>query len=250
MTMTKLVDALVNAHRSAQQVALADVPEPADIAGAYAVQAAVAAALDAHVAGWKVGMRPDGTAMAGPLYAANLRDTPAHWPLPAAGTPLIVEVEVAFRLNRDLPARPGFAYTRHDIAEAVGEIVVGIELVRGRYAITGATPFLALLADNVANTAYIVGGARTGLGAVDVTTLRCRYARDGAPVFDRVGGHPQGDPFAPILACANAGNLPLGGLRAGQLVTTGTLTPPFEVTAATTVIASLDGIGSVSVTID
>lgn len=244
--MTNLVDILVSSHHTQQPLALTPALEPADLAGAYAVQAGVAKALAADVAGWKVGMHPDGTANAGPLYARLMRTSGATWTLPANGAALVAEVEVAFRLGQDLPPRPGKPYTRDDIAAAVAEVIVGIELVRGRYAPGAPTPFLALVADNVANAGYIVGAARKGLGTLDVCRLRVRYALDGKGMHDAVGGHPQGDPFAPIVANANAGILPLGGLRAGQLVTTGTLVPPFTLTQATLVTAELDGIGSVT----
>ena len=243
--MTTLVEILVAGHRTLQQAAPMPELEPADIAAAYATQVAVAQALGASISGWKAGMRPDGTAMAAPLYASLMRGNGATWTLPGVGNPLVCEVEVAFRLNRDLPPR-ATAYSRSDIAAAVAEVVVGIELVRGRFGGPSAPPFHTLLADNVVNAGYIVGEARKGLGTLDVTRLRCRYALDGKPVHDAVGGHPQDDPFAPIMACANAGNLPFGGLRAGQLITTGTLVPPFKLTEPVVVTAELEDIGSVT----
>ena len=243
--MTTLVDILVSGHRSLQQAAPAPELEPRDIAQAYATQAAVATALHATVGGWKVGMRPDGTAMAAPLYASLMRGNGATWTLPGNGNPLVAEVEVAFRLDRDLPPRTA-PYSRADIAAAVAQVVVGIELVRGRFGGTAVPPFHTLLADNVVNAGYIAGDSRQGLGTLDVARLRCRYALDGKPVHDGVGGHPQDDPFAPIVACANAGNLPLGGLRAGQLITTGTLVPPFKLTAPVAIAAELEGVGSVT----
>jgi 2-keto-4-pentenoate hydratase len=243
--MTTLVDILVAGHRTLQQAAPTPELEPVDIAAAYATQVAVAKALGAEVGGWKVGMRPDGTAMAGPLYASLVRSSGATWALPGNGNPLVAEVEVAFRLNRDLPPR-ATPYTRTDIAAAVAEVVVGIELVRGRFGGATPPPFHTLLADNVVNAGYIAGDARKGLGSLDVARLRCRYTLDGKPMHDAVGGHPQDDPYAPIIACANAGNLPLGGLRAGQLITTGTLVPPFKLTAPVVVTAELEGVGGVT----
>ncbi len=245
--MPTLLDNLVAGHRSPQQFPLSAAPAPADMAAAYATQAAVAAALHADVSGWKMGIAGDGTPMAAPLYAQLTRTSGSTWTLPAAGSPWVIEVEIAFRFDRDLAPRPGNPYTRDEIAAAVREAVVGIELVRGRYAVDGPTPLLYLVADNAANAGYIVGAARNGLGALDVRNLALRYTLDGAPAFAGAAAHPQGDPFAPIVACANAGNLPLGGIRSGQVVTTGTLIKPFPVTKSTVVAAELDGIGSVTV---
>ncbi len=245
--MTTLVETLVAGHHAPQQAELDVTLEPADIAAAYAAQVAVAHSLAADIGGWKVGMRPDGTAMAGPLYAHLMRTSGATWMLPPVGNPLIAEVEVAFRLNRDLPARPGTPYTRAEIADSVAEVVVGIELVRGRFA--SPPTFLTLLADNALNAGYIIGASRKGLGALNAARLRCKYALDGEAVHEAVGGHPQDDPFAPIVACANAGNLPFGGIRAGQLVTTGTLVPPFTLAQPALVTAELEGVGSVTLRI-
>jgi 2-keto-4-pentenoate hydratase len=243
--MTTLVDILVAGHRTLQQAEPMPELEPADDAAAYAMQVAVAQALGAEVAGWKVGMRPDGTAVAGPLYKGLMRANGATWTLPGVGNPLVCEVEVAFRLERDLPPRAA-PYTRADIQAAVAEVVVGIELVRGRFGGPAGPPARTLLADNMVNAGYVAGDSRKGLGNLDVARLRCRYSLDGKRMHDAVGGHPQDDPFAPIAACANAGNLPLGGLCAGQLITTGTLVPPFRVTEPVSITAELEGVGSVS----
>ncbi|MBS0320611.1 MAG: hypothetical protein JSR18_08730 [Proteobacteria bacterium] len=245
--MTTLVENLVAGHRSPQQFPLAAAPAPADLAAAYATQEAVAHALHADIAGWKVGISGEGVPMAGPLYAQLTRTSGSTWRMPTAGSPWVVEVEIAFRMRHDLAPRPGQPYTRDDIASLVEEAIVGVELVRGRYVVDGPTPLLYLVADNAANAGYIVGAARKGLGTLDVRKLAVRYTLDGDTAFAGAAVHPQGDPFAPIVACANAGNLPLGGIRAGQVVTTGTLIKPFPVTAPTVIAAELEGIGSVTV---
>ena len=65
-------------------------------------------------------------------------------------------------------------------------------------------------------------------------------------MHDAVGGHPQGDPYAPLVAWANAQCDRLGGLRAGQIVTTGTLTPPRPVDRPCRVRATIEGVGDVA----
>jgi 2-keto-4-pentenoate hydratase len=238
-----LASRLAAAHCSGDL--LRDPPAPPDVAAAYSAQARLCGALAARVGGWKVGIRPDGTPMAAPLYAHLIKATGASWPLPAAG-PLIVEVELALRLARDLPVRER-PYARDEVAAAVGEILVGIELIHSRLA-AAEPPFLAFLADNLGNAGYVTGSATRDFRALDLARLRCTVTVDGALAHDKVGGHPQGDPYAPLLACLGQGRLQLGGFRAGQVVTTGSLIAPLRPTRRTAVRAELEGVGAVEAT--
>jgi 2-keto-4-pentenoate hydratase len=240
-----LASRLATAHCSGDPVRADDALLPPDIAAAYAVQARLCDALAARVGGWKVGIRPDGTPMAAPLYLHLIKPSGAAWPLPSAG-PLIVEVELALRLARDLPVRE-HPYARDEIAAAVGEVLVGIELIHTRLA-AADPPFLAFLADNLGNAGYVTGGATRDFGALDLARLRCTVTVDGAPAHDKVGGHPQGDPYAPLLACLGQGLVPLRGFRAGHIVTTGSLIVPLRPTRRTSLRAELEGIGTVDAT--
>jgi 2-keto-4-pentenoate hydratase len=210
---------------------------PADAAAAMRVQQDVAQRLGAQVGGWKVGFGADGVPFAGPLYQADIVRSPATRPL-AAGDHVIVEVELAFRLARDLPSRDT---SRDEIVAAI----VGIELIRGRLGEPPAVPFLAWIADNAGNAGYVTGGSTRDFRKLDLTRLRCRLAVDGKTVHDKVGGHPQGDPIEPIRAWLARGDDTLGGLRAGHVVTTGSFTTPFRAEGAARFEASMDGIGEV-----
>jgi 2-keto-4-pentenoate hydratase len=214
---------------------------PADAAAAMRVQDDVARRLGAQVGGWKVGFSPDGVPFAGPLYQAGILPSPATRPL-AAGDHVIVEVELAFRLARDLPSRET---SRDEIVAAIDSALVGIELIRGRLGEPPAVPFLAFLADNAGNDGYVTGGATRDFRNLDLTRLRCRLSVGGELVHDKVGGHPQGDPIEPIRAWLARGDDTLGGLRAGQVVTTGSFTTPFRAEHAARFEASMEGIGEV-----
>lgn len=246
--MQPLVDAIVGARRSGACARCDAQLESPDRRVGYATQQAVAAALGESVAGWKVGMLADGTPMAAPMFAGDIRASGATWKLPPYGA-LVVEVEVALRLARDLPVRPGKLYARGEVAAAVGEVLVGVELLASRFAGDGFPPFPLHLADNLGNAGYVVGEATRDFAALDLARLRCRYALDGMQAHDAVGGHPQGDPWLPVLACLNEGLLPLGGFRAGQVITTGSLIKPARVDAPVRVSATLDGVGSVALTL-
>jgi 2-keto-4-pentenoate hydratase len=242
-----LHDAILAARVSHVPAKASKALEPASRPVAYATQHAVAMSLGVHVAGWKVGMLPDGTPMAAPMFASDVRANGASWPLPPGGA-LVAEVEVALRLGHDLPPRPGKPYTRDEIAAAVSEVLVGIELLKSRFAGDGFPAFPIHLADNLGNVGYVIGEATRDFASLDLARLRCRYALDGVEAQDRIGGHPQDDPWAPVIACVNEAAVGLDGFCAGQVITTGSLIKPRTIDGPVLLSASLDGIGSVSVT--
>ena len=244
--LAPLVDAIVAARCSATPARADAALVPASHVVAYATQQAVTDALGLIIGGWKVGMLTDGTPTSAPMYAHDILASGASWRLPASGT-LVVEIELAMRMSHDLPARPGRAYTRDEVAAAIGEVLVGIELLKSRFE-GDAFPAPAVhLADNLGNLGYITGGATHNFATLDLARLMCRYALDGVEAHAAIGGHPQDDPWRPLLACLYAGTLGASGLRAGQLVTTGTLVIPFRISEPVRLTAALDGIGSVSV---
>ncbi len=247
LPLQPLVDAIVAARRTGTPARYRAQLAPADRRIGYATQHAVAAALGASVAGWKVGMLADGTPMAAPMFTGDVRASATAWKLPVDDA-LVVEVEVALRLARDLPARPRKPYARDEIALAVSEVLIGVELLRSRFAGDGFPAFPVHLADNLGNAGYVVGGATRDFASLDLAQLRCRYALGGVAVHDAVGGHPQNDPWVPVIACLNEGMMGLGGFRAGQVITTGSLIKPARVNASTKLTATLDGVGSVAVT--
>jgi 2-keto-4-pentenoate hydratase len=214
---------------------------PRDAAAAMRVQRDVASRLGIRVGGWKAGFSPDGVPFAGPLDAGTIVPSPGTRNL-APGDHVIVEVELAFRLARDLPSRET---SRDDVLAAIGEAIVGIELIRGRLGEPPDVPFLAFLADNAGNDGYVVGASTRDFRPLDLPRLRCRLCVDGVAVHDKLGGHPQGDPIEPIRAYLAHANDALGGLRAGHVITTGSLTTPIRAAKPGRFEASIEGIGEV-----
>jgi 2-keto-4-pentenoate hydratase len=242
-----LVKELVSAHRGGHLMTYSEAFAPHDIVAAYATQSHVAEALAADIGGWKVGIRPDGVPMAAPIYTHLVKTSGATWLRPPAGQ-LIVEVELALRLGEDLPARTRH-YTRDEVAGAVSEVLIGIEMIHSRVAGAELPPFYTFLADNLGNAGYVIGDSLRNFRSLDLARLRCRMTIDGAVAHDKVGGHPQDDPYAPLIACLGQGLMGLGGFRAGQIITTGSLIPPLKPTQRMAIHAALEGIGEVAVTV-
>jgi 2-keto-4-pentenoate hydratase len=221
-------------------------PAPATLDDSYRVSEQVLRGLGERVGGWKVGADPDGTPVAAPMYASGFLATGATFQM-KPGWPMIPEIEIAVRLGRDLPPPSGRAYDRADILAAASELLLGIELIERR--IPRDASFPLNLADDLGNIGYVLGPAVRDASRLDLAGLRCRYWIDGELRCDRIGGHPKGDPLLSLVEWANAPRDRLGGLKRGQIVTLGSLTPMIELKAPARIEGEVEGFGRVSVRI-
>ncbi len=208
----------------------------------YLVQAEVASLAKTSAVGWKTGFGPDRTPIAGPIFASDMRENGGTYRL-IPGEQVLVEVELAIRLARDLP--PGRVYSIHDVLAATAEMLVGIELIGTRYADPDAVPFEARLADNLNNGAYVTGEGTRDFASLPREGLRLRLWIDGALSADHPGVHPDGDPLTGVAAWASAQADRLGGLKAGQVITTGSLNKPAPISRPARLEAELEGLGRV-----
>jgi 2-keto-4-pentenoate hydratase len=214
----------------------------ADLAEAAEVQAAVSRRLDARVAGWKIGYTPDGVPVAAPIFDRFLKGSGAHFPMRDAAV-WGVEPEIAVRLGADLPRRIVQSYTREEILSAIDAVLVGIEIVASRIKDHKTAPFLFFLADNIGHAGYAFGSDNRQFGDLDLANLRATLTINGEVLHDAVGGHPTIDPIKPLVDYANAQSDRLGGLRAGQIITTGSLCGLVPVEGPGEVTAAIDRIG-------
>ena len=240
----QLTEAFITARRTGATLDPAKLTMPANLAEALAVQAAVTTALNAKIGGWKVGISPEKVPIAAPIYTNTMHAAPATLTLPKSGK-IGIEVEVAVRLGKDLTPRPGRPYTRSEIHDAIDTILIGIEPVESRFGEPMKAGFLGFVADNMANFGYVTGAELKDWRALDLAHLSCTLEVDGKVVHDKVGGHAAGDPFAWLTSYANSEAQHLGGLRAGQVITTGSLNGVHWLDVAATVKARLGGIGEV-----
>ncbi|HQU49187.1 MAG TPA: hypothetical protein PLM09_08690 [Casimicrobiaceae bacterium] len=246
-TVETMVHALASAHRSGRVANAADLAAlDVSIGEAYAVQAGTAIALAEGVGGWKAGFGPDGEPVAAPMLASTVEAHGARIALPPDRS-VLLEIEIAFRLARDLPPRPERPYTRGEIEDAIDVALAGAEILapRGGMPASG-TPFPRFVADLQGNAGYVCGGETRGFPSLDLSARRVRLWIDDALVHDAVGGHPQGDPWAPVVAWARAQRDRLGGMKRGQVITTGSLNKPLTVEAPCRVRAEVEGVGEVA----
>lgn len=244
MTASPLAAKLAEARRTHRFIDFDPALACKDAAEAYAVQAEVAGLLDGAVAGWKVGLLPEGAGgWAAPIFSESTIESGGTFYFKGDRNSVKVEAELGVRFGRDLPPRPGKPYSREEVLDAVSAVFAGVELVGTRFKAGPQLPFATRLADNFANAAYAPGADCTDFRSLDLSQVRCILKQDGKVVSDRVGGHQQGDPLVPVVAWANVQADRFGGVKAGQYITTGTLTDPYDLETAATLENELVGIG-------
>ena len=208
--------------------------QPADLAEAYRLQAAVIGDLGGG-AGWKVAAvtaeqrRSLGVAqpVAAAMPSAMMREAsaqPARLRLAGFITPKI-ECEFAFELRHDLPPRDGAAYTRDEVAQAIEAMRIAIEIVDPRLPPGSGT--LAEVADGFNNGGFVAGRPVREWQGLDFAAvgivLTVAAPGRSASELARGSGHAilDGDPFGTVVMLANAQPDASAGLRAGNIVTTG-----------------------------
>jgi 2-keto-4-pentenoate hydratase len=245
--IASFADALIAAHRNKTLIPASQAPVLADLAAGFEVQSRVARGLGATIAGWKVPRAPDGTRVAAPFYKANCVPSGSPWPMRTGG--LIFEIELAFELERDLPPRPGKPYSREEVIGAIGDCLIGIEMVGSRIDNPDGLPFATLLGDNHGCAGYVTGSRVADWRKIDFRKLRCVAKIGGETVFDKVDSHPQKDPLLSLVEYAGVQADRLGGLRAGQIVTTGSMSGVTKVDKPCLVEGEISEIGNVEVRI-
>jgi 2-keto-4-pentenoate hydratase len=239
---------LLTAARQSGQLldALPTSCSPRTIDDAHAIQLATVARLHDSVVGWKVGTTPDGTLSRGALLRSRLY--PGGAQVSPVQTPLLgVEAEIAFRLDRELPARMR-AYEYDELADAVTAFPA-IEIVDSRFHGYPDAPPLDRIADCMSNGAFVQGTAQRKWRTYDLANIEVELVFDGRTVVRREGGHPTKDPLLPALALVN--DLRTGfGLSAGQMITTGSYTGLNFAKPGQSVIVTFRGFDPVNVQFD
>jgi 2-keto-4-pentenoate hydratase len=158
-----------------------------------------------------------------------------------------VEAEVAFRFGRDLPAA-ATAPSREAVLDAVASAHVVMEVVDTRLANWRDLDPLWPLADNGMNKALVIGPAFADWRGLDYDLQPVKLLVDRKPVVDRNGGNTGGSPLRLLAWLAGHVVTARGGLRAGQIVTTGSWVGLHFVEPGAEVAAQFPGLGETRVT--
>jgi 2-keto-4-pentenoate hydratase len=212
---------LAEARSSRTPLAASSLTTPPDMAAAAQAQAAFFHRCTAEVPAWKVAIHSSGLPVAAPMWPmhAAAGEIAMQW---KPGT--IVEVEIALRLARDLPAPPrDKPYRRADIVDAIGSLHLGIEVICSRLKEGSKAPFPLFYADLIGNDGYLLASKIENSFMENLEQKSLTILADAKPFYSGQLKHPTTDPLAPVLAYANAPSDALGGFKAGQIITTGSL---------------------------
>lgn len=211
---------------------------------AYAVQDASLAGLG-PIGGWKVGLAADGgSPLCAPLPAAGLR--PAGTVLRGPAWHLRgIEAGVCFRLGRDMPPRAA-PYGADEAAAAIDAVLPAIEVAETRLADWLDAGCDAQLADLLCHGGLVLGPAQPFDPAwLDLRAVEAELRFDGQVVARTVAEHPVTDARGMLAWLANHCARRGTGLRAGQVVATGSCTGRLFASEGTHVRAELFGLAPI-----
>lgn len=236
-------------RRNGARPPLDDLPaqiRPRNIAEAYDVQAELAGMLVptlGPVAGWKIGCTTDvmrrylnvDQPCAGAMFEREIRHGAAQ--LRANDyRKLGLECEIAVRLAQDMGAGD-------DPAQAIGAVMCSVEIVEERFTDFAHTATETLVADNFFGAGCVLG--EDVAPGPDFTSLRGGFSVNGnAPEFIGEGAAIMGDPLAALIWLAKQ-RASRGGLKAGQVVTLGSVVKTIYPSVGDVVVASFEGLPGV-----
>ena len=250
--MTSLASRLASARLTGAAIHPEASELPATLDDAYAIQRAVAALLGRDSDAWKVGstsaeaQRKLGTTEPGAArVSARFRFQSGDTVPVYAAHDLWVEAEFALRLGADLPPREA-AYTKEEVADAIDGIAPALEIVGSRLAggLSGAGR-LMVTADGSANVALVTGDVVADWRGFDLPGHAVRLIRNGTQEGSGAGANALGDPVNVMLWIANH-QRSRDGLKAGEMVSTGTCTGLIRVAPGDALAGDFGDIGTVT----
>jgi len=235
-------DLLLDARRTGVRLTSLPVPaNPGTWDDAYAVQDHLVRKLGTR-AGWKVGATtPDAEPFRAALTADTVFDGATR--IPAQHFNVIgVEAELVYRFTRTLVARQQ-PYDYEEVLEAIGSVHAAIEIVDTRFVAWNSVDRLAQVADQMNHGALVAGSGRPDWREVDPVNEPVLLSIDGKPALETVGGNSAGDPLRMLVWLANIGARSLGGIKAGDLITTGSCTGTIFVEGPCRIAAEFPAVG-------
>lgn len=244
---------LLDARRGGYKIpGLPTACRPRDIDDAYQVQDALLALMGEKSSGWFLACTSPAMQKAhglpGPYYGHMLADAVFDSPATVAIGPSpkgwSVEIELVFRMGRDLPPR-AVPYGADEVAAAVSAMIPGLELVDGRFEDMLAVDGPSLVADNGTDGVLILGAPIADWQSIQRSDVATRLLADGEVLSPGSGASVMGDPLNALIWLANELSKRGHGLKAGETVNTGNCLARYcFARAGQTVIAECGALGS------
>jgi len=214
---------------------------PTDRAAGYAIQSKLAELSGQQVTGWKIAatsragqahINVDGP-LAGRLLSKRVVDDNAVYRRTAVSLTgnimRVAEAEFVFRLGRDLEKREA-EYRLNEVMDAVESLLLGIEVPDSRYEDFTVVGAPQLIADDACASWFILGGEAAGSWrSIDLARHKVDGYRNGELTSHGTGANVLGDPRLALTWIANELSRFGDGMKAGQIVTTGTCITPIPI---------------------
>jgi len=195
------------------------------------------------IGGYKIGGPPTDDPFFAPI--------PAAW-IAASGSTLTghnfraVECEIAFRMGKDLPPR-ATPYSREEVMDAVASCHPAIEVLEMAFPSKDGVAHFTLFGDMQQNGGLIYGAAYADWKSLDFAQESVVLTVDGAVVLEKTASNPAGTDLVRLLVyLANEGAARTGGLKKGDLITTGSWTGNTPVGESSSVDVTFKHAGAVS----
>lgn len=235
------------AYRNRQPFEASPDSGPVSIEQAYAVQRAVwlQQVGAARPGAWKAGApNRQSEPSAAAVFPQRIARSPACFSRTDFNT-LGIEAEIALRFARDLPVqdapRPG-----EEILAAIAGAHVAIELVDSRLLNPQEAGPLWRLADNLVNGGLVIGPEIPDWRNLDFAALTVRVHGNGTCLAETLGRPPLDD----LFHCLPWWIDHIGGVKAGDVVTTGAWNGMHPVCLPAVVSVEFVGVGRAEVRID
>ena len=236
--------------------ALPPALRPATLAEGYAIQEAMLGLAGQPTYGWKIAA----TSAAGqkhigvtePLAGRLFRDfvLPDGARRPAAPLHMkVAEAEFAFEMARDLGPR-GLDYDLREVCDAVAAMHLAIEIPDARYDVFDTIGAPSIVADCAFHAWFVLGVEVPHWRNLDLPNQPVRALKKGAVVAEGRGVNALGDPRIALTWLANHLTHRGLGLKAGEVVTTGTCVKPVDIAAGDTVVMDFGALGTVTAGFD
>jgi len=221
---------------------------PADIESALAIQRGVVARMGQAIGGWKCSLPPAaGRINAAPILAPTIQRTPPCR-VTATGGIARIEPEVAFVMSADLPRRDR-PYSEAEVRAAIAQSHLVLELLGTRYAAPAEVDWLEMLADCVQNQGLFAGPVLLNWPDAALESFPVTISGAGRTLSTHDGRHGDGHPLRPLVWLANFLAARGEGLRAGQIVTTGSYAGAIEVPLDVPLVVTFGDLGAVATTL-
>ena len=213
-----------------------------DFVDVYRLQESVRAELGATIVGWKLAAPPAAEVISAPLFDIGRMASDTV----LAETALLrdgVECELALRIDHPLPVG---GCTRDDVMAAVGAVMPAFELLCSRLPAKFASPREHIVADCMGHGAVVLGAPCADFRSLNLAQLRVTLWADDAPLVDKQGGNPFGDPLLAVASLAN--HLARRGQpqAAGTFVLAGSHTGVHRARAGERLRCVFEGVGQVA----